>query len=1685
MLRFPPSRWASGLRCARRPSKTRLHLEYLEDRCTPSTAFAETDLVSNIAGRAQFTDPNLVNPWGMSYAPSGEYWISDNGAGKTTLYDGQGNVSSLVVGVPPPSGSPAGTVGTPTGTVYNSTGGFGGGFFLFASEDGTISSWTGGSNTIVEVDNSAQPSSVDGAVYKGLAIGTNSANQPLLYAANFRAGTIDVFDSTFHATTVSGGFTDPNIPSGYAPFNIENLGGQLYVTYALQDAAKADQVSGAGHGFVDVFNTDGVLQSQLVAGGVLNSPWGVAIAPSNYGTFSNDLLVGNFGDGHINAFNPNSGASVGQLVDPNGNAITISGLWGLSFGNGGSAGSTGTLYFTAGLNDEADGLYGSLTETAGKTTTTTAIAAAPGTSKFGQSVTLTATVAPTSGTGTPTGSVTFEDGGVVIGMGNLQDNGGVEQAVLKVSNLSVGSHTLNAFYGGDSTFASSDSTAAPASVTVQPADTTTSMTASTNTEDVGQTITLTATVAAVAPGTGNPTGTVTFHNGAAVLGMATLGVDGNTGLDTATVQVNNLPVGKDNLYATYAGDGNYNISDSSAAPITVTVNPAITLPGSGLPADTVGVAYNQTLTATGGTGDITLTVTALVGPTNGLLIPPSATNALTIGGTPTGSGTVTFTLTAKDTVGGTTQQNYSFTINPAVSFTPATLPDGTIGVVYNSTISALGGTGDVQLAVSGVTGSIPGLSIPGSSTNTLNINGTPTATGTVTFTLTGTDTLGATHAQQYSITVDELNLTPGSGALPSGSAGTLYNQSISAQGGIGDVTLTVTNLTGTIAGLNIPAGGTNSLTIDGTPTGTGTISFTVNAADTANHSTSATYSLTIGAGGPAAATFTTGSQTITAGEASGTMTVELLDSDGNIAVAGSGGVTFTLSSDSLAGIFLDTSGQPLTGDQVTVPAGQSTASFEYEDVIAGHPTVKASAGYFTTQRESVVAAEAAGLTLQVASQGIAGGGIPVGVTAVDLFGNTATTYSGSAALQLVNAANGKQLSTGYVSLSQGVGNYTPIVLGTPGTDMLTAVSLGTLDPASKAIQVIAAPTFAMTLAPASAGNFGSGQQFKVVITARAGGQTEIAYTGPIHLTSSDPQAILPSNPTITSGGTASFLVTLKTAGKQTISANDITLATARGTSNAITVTSNLPLTLDHFIVSGMPGTDVVGVNHPITITAVNAAGQIVTGYTGPIQLHSADPNPINVTFAASEHGVKHLTLALNTLGVQSLTADDSSHHAGSESNINVVSRATRLGSMLSATSTTAGTPITLTVTAFAGATLTDAQFSDQLSVTTSDPQATVIPQPASGGVQTFVITLRTAGTQTITVTDNTRHSIKQVTSSVKVSASAATHLSVTGAPLFSLAGTKQQVTVTALDAFGNRVLSGFADTITLTGPFASQTYTFGKNDKGAHNFMFTPTGPITTAITAADTNLQVHAGSETVTTVTSSVGLSPDPTDSSKQALIVIAPPTGASIVIMPVDASGKSLSVTVNGKAAAGGPFTPTGHLIVYAPSGKNSVRELAGVSSPVTVPGIFIAGGSTTTFSAVGSSAPNILVGGPGRDTLTGGTGPSLLIGGKGADSITAGSGGSIVIGGSTAYDANVAALVAILGEWTQQGLSYAQRLQAMSQGGTDAYLLDAHTVFADPPGNQVTGGSSTDWFWLTLNTKTADTLGGYRPGAVITLE
>jgi uncharacterized protein (TIGR03118 family) len=320
----------------------------------PGNVYKKRNLVSDIDGVARITDPNLVNPWGLSASPTSPLWVADNGTDKSTLYTGGVRRSvpmivPLVVDI---------TGGAPTGTVYNPTSGFpvngAPARFVFDSEAGTITAWNPGTGTTAQT---VVPNTT-GAIYKGLAL-AGTGKDALLYAADFHNAKIDVFDTSFAPVTAPGGFVDPNLPEGFAPFNVQEIAGKIVVAYAKQDADAEDEVAGDGLGYVDVFDTNGHLLRRLISQGKLNAPWGLVLAPRHFGQFSGDLLVGNFGDGAINAYDPRTGQLDGTLTNKDGNAIKINGLWALRFGNG-VFGTPTTLIFTAGIADEDHGLLGEI-----------------------------------------------------------------------------------------------------------------------------------------------------------------------------------------------------------------------------------------------------------------------------------------------------------------------------------------------------------------------------------------------------------------------------------------------------------------------------------------------------------------------------------------------------------------------------------------------------------------------------------------------------------------------------------------------------------------------------------------------------------------------------------------------------------------------------------------------------------------------------------------------------------------------------------------------------------------------------------------------------------------------------------------------------------------------------------------------------------------------------------------------------------------------------------------------------------------------------------------------------------------------------------------------------------------------------------------------------------------------------
>ena len=337
--------------------------------------YKQTNLVSNLSGVAPTRDPNLQNAWGLVHGPSTPWWVSNNAGGTSTLYSinstGGANIVPLVVTIPNAPSQPA--PGSPTGVMFN---GSSTDFllapgkpalFLWVTEDGTVQGWNPGvkpTTAVIEVDNSRVPNPTNGAVYKGATIAEIEGKKFIL-AANFRSGRVNVFDTDFEQETISEEkFEDDHIPPGFAPFNVQGYGPNIYVTYARQNAVKHDPVSGAGLGFVDIFSSRGRLLQRLEHGDWFNAPWGVVLTPADFGEFSHTLLVGNFRGGTVAAFNPLTGHFLGNVLKPNGSTLNIDGLWSLGFGNGGMSGPGNTLFFTAGPDNETNGLFGTLTPVA-------------------------------------------------------------------------------------------------------------------------------------------------------------------------------------------------------------------------------------------------------------------------------------------------------------------------------------------------------------------------------------------------------------------------------------------------------------------------------------------------------------------------------------------------------------------------------------------------------------------------------------------------------------------------------------------------------------------------------------------------------------------------------------------------------------------------------------------------------------------------------------------------------------------------------------------------------------------------------------------------------------------------------------------------------------------------------------------------------------------------------------------------------------------------------------------------------------------------------------------------------------------------------------------------------------------------------------------------------------------------
>jgi uncharacterized protein (TIGR03118 family) len=322
----------------------------------PGGSFTVTPLVSDVPLLAPVTDPHLVNAWGLARSAGSPWWVADNEPDVSTLYN--------AAGTPQPQPTPlvVGVDGGPTGAVFAGIAGKfltpqGSANFIFASEDGQIRGWRAGSAAVVEAHGAT------GAVYKGLAIAQPTPGNPLLYAADFNHARVDVFDGSWTNVTPAGSFTDPMLPDGYAPFGIQTIGSRVFVSYAKQDADRMDEIAGQGRGFVDAYDLSGNLLARVAQHGQLNAPWGLALAPASFDRYAGDLLVGNFGDGQINAYEETASGFEhrGTLRDSSGGKLVIDGLWALELGNSGNNGNPDTLFFTAGPNDESHGLFGTIT----------------------------------------------------------------------------------------------------------------------------------------------------------------------------------------------------------------------------------------------------------------------------------------------------------------------------------------------------------------------------------------------------------------------------------------------------------------------------------------------------------------------------------------------------------------------------------------------------------------------------------------------------------------------------------------------------------------------------------------------------------------------------------------------------------------------------------------------------------------------------------------------------------------------------------------------------------------------------------------------------------------------------------------------------------------------------------------------------------------------------------------------------------------------------------------------------------------------------------------------------------------------------------------------------------------------------------------------------------------------------
>lgn len=585
-----------------------------------SIAYRQTNLASSLPNVANNATPGLVNPWGIAFLSGQPFFIADNRAGRVTALDGTG------LGVAPGSFIVPNAAGTgfdsPTGIVADQNSFFGSSSlvkpFILVTDEGTIFTWG------LDARGDMPPAATQvvnnfsqGAVYKAVAILNSSSTPPALAVTDFHGGFIQTFLPGFVPVALPGSFSDPGLPPGYAPFGIQVIGSQVFVSYAVQDAAKHDPVVGAGNGIVSIFDLDGNFVRRFATGGTLNAPWGIAQAGADFGPFSNDILIGNVGDGAINAFDPRSGQFVGQLLDGDGLALAEVRLHGLVFRTDGF-GDRNTLYFTSQFNSEEDGLFGAITPGLVSIIRVTA----PD-STADASVRITAEVAAGPGNpGAPTGTVTFLDGSTPLGTAPLVDG----TATLDVIFSAVGSHAVTVRYSGDGVFLPSSQR-----VPIQVTGLVTMLTLVAPTDAVpGSTVILTATINSTG---GIPTGEIVFRDGNATLGSAPL-----DGTGVATLRVNTLAAGSHSLSASYDGDEKFGASTS--APVTINIaNPDFAL----------GASPSSAMVIAGQSTQFILTVTPAGGFANTITFSCSQIVGITCAFSPatvtTGNGAVSTTLT--------------------------------------------------------------------------------------------------------------------------------------------------------------------------------------------------------------------------------------------------------------------------------------------------------------------------------------------------------------------------------------------------------------------------------------------------------------------------------------------------------------------------------------------------------------------------------------------------------------------------------------------------------------------------------------------------------------------------------------------------------------------------------------------------------------------------------------------------------------------------------------------------------------------------------------------------------------------------------------------------------------------------------------------------------------------------------